>query len=742
MFCPRLNTLSVCITMLLALAVESADAYSLNPFTLSQELTKKLEEKNFLPTTEYYVAERWLYLQGLVPTADLADFLKGKKSDACAELPAFKDTEDAECVDFHDSPFLYEDQPRRVLLVAKKVSEKQTQILQIFDPASRESLPAWPVSPHLLAQTVGTQPIMQIKKPLSEMPAACSQAVLSIEDTSFLEHGGVSITGTLRAFIKNITSGRKSQGGSTITQQLVKNYFLTSERTYKRKFQEIMLAVLLESQFTKDQILETYLNIIYMAQNGPYQVVGYPAASEFYFQKPIQDLVVPECALLAAILNGPGVFNPFRNPDKSLARRNRVLEKMLEQGFISKSQYEQALTVPLPIKKPVLAAETSPYFLDAARSELTRHQISVENKKILLTLDLEAQTAAQSGLQKHIETLEEKNPTIKKLKTESKKNLEGLVLSTDQYGRALAAVGGRSFRQSQFNRIVQSRRQVGSLIKPFVYLAALDKLKMSPDALLQDEKWELKIHGKSWSPMNYDRKFHGPVPLYYALKMSLNAPIAKLGYEVGLETVIEYLKILGVESPLQPHPALALGAAEMTAVEMMQAYSALARFGKIQFVSFIDGVWHSNNQPVEIETVSSAEAVLKPESAAVIVGILKHTLISGTAASAGKQGLSHLWAGKTGTTSDNRDAWFVGFSPFETTLTWVGYDDNTSSQLTGASGPLPIWIQYTQFSKNRWPATDFVWPQDTEIKSVDLDQLKEKGFSLETEKNVELVFED
>jgi penicillin-binding protein 1B len=742
MFRPRLNTLSLSITMILALVVESGYAYSWNPLTLQDELKAKLEAKSFLPTTEYFTASNWLYLQGKINLEEAESLPDFKKLDICEPLPAGLSSESAFCFTSQEPHFLNPESIRKVKIVLQKMTENEFLIRQIFDENLSQSVPAWAVKPRLLAQTIGNQPIMQIKKPLSEIPAACLQAVLAIEDTAFLEHSGVSITGTFRALAKNLTSGRKAQGGSTITQQLVKNYFLTPERTYKRKFQEIVLAVLLESQFTKDQILETYLNIIYMAQNGPYQVVGYPAASEFYFQKPIEQLQVSECALLGAILNGPGVYNPFKNPEKAFSRRNRVLEKMKEQGFLTDQQFELAVNKPLPNKAPQLAAETSPYFLDAARNELIQYQISPENKKVLLTLDLKTQSEAQKALQDHLNNLETNHPVIKKIRSEQNKRLEGLILTVDNFGRSLTAIGGRSFRQSQFNRITQSRRQVGSLIKPFVYLAAMDKLDLTPESVVLDEKWQIKIHNQTWAPTNYDKKTNGLVPLYYALKMSLNIPVAKLLNDISPETLIEYLRALGVKSSLQPHLSLSLGAAELTPIEMTQAYLALAQFGKFKEVSFIDGLWFSNNQPVEIGSLDNSNSLLNPRKSASIIGILKHTLLSGTAQSAVKKLEITAFAGKTGTTSDNRDAWFVGMSPFETTLTWVGYDDNTSSSLTGASGALPIWSNYIANLESRWPKSDFVWPEGTEIRPVQVQNLIDEGVKVPIDENTQLIFDN
>lgn len=754
----RLNMLSVCITIAMALGVEPSQAYSLNPVTLAEELQKKLNEKNFLPTTEYYVAQKWLrrggkleiqqlgtkllqlgYQENLKSTALPEGQYRLLTSDECKTF--IENTErPMECWLIREWDLLKLNLGNQVLIVTENLDADHIHIQKIFKYDTKESLTAWPLKPQLFAQTVGSQPIMQKKRQLHEMPAACLQAVLAIEDTAFLEHGGVSITGTLRALIKNLTSGRKAQGGSTITQQLVKNYFLTSERTYKRKFQEIILSVLLESQFTKDQILETYLNIIYMAQNGSYQVIGYPAASEFYFGEPIEKLKIDQCALLAAVLNGPGVFSPFRNPDKALARRNRVLEKMKEQGFITQNQLDTALVATLPTKMPVQASETSPYFIDAARTELIANDVSLENKKVLLTLDLESQTAAQNALQTHLNFLESENKTVKKIKATQKKNLEGIVLTADSSGRIMAAVGGRNFKQSQYNRVTKSQRQIGSLIKPFVYLTALEKLKLNPLSIIQDEKLKIKIANKNWSPENYDRKFLGDVPLYYALKMSLNAATTKLAMDIEIPTLIETLKKFGIAKELEPHPSLSLGAIELSPLEMLGPYLQLSQMGKSIKLTFIESIWSKDNVQFIFESTGIKESEISELDVALILGIMKQTLISGTAQAAKFHQLTGNWAGKTGTTSDNRDAWFIGMSALESTLTWVGYDDNTNSKLTGSSGAVPVWINYTKWASNQWSMTDFQWPDTVEKKIVTQNDLLKLNFTLENEASLELLF--
>ncbi|MFN8791846.1 MAG: transglycosylase domain-containing protein [Bdellovibrionales bacterium] len=757
MFWSRLNTLSQAITIFMAPLVVASPAWAFNPFTISKELDQKLQERSFLPTTEYYVASEWLRLNSLGPAGSLRQRLLELQfqekvrenlqpgeflvlpAEICQNQLSLPEAP-FECLRLHD--FLWGNlQVSQTILVATAAhSQTAYQVLGIWNESQQTPVSAWALKPTLLAQTVGAQPIMQRMTPLSGMPASCLQAVLAIEDTSFLEHSGVSMTGTLRAVLKNIVRGRKAQGGSTITQQLVKNYFLTSERTYKRKFQEMFLSFLLETKYTKDQILEVYLNIIYMAQNGAYQVLGFPAAAEYYFAKPIENLEVHECATLAAILNGPGVYNPFKNAEKTLSRRNLVLTKMREQGFITDRQFESAMPLALPRKSPAQASETSPYFLESARWQIEQLGLSLENSRILLTMETPAQAMAQKSLQGHLQLLETQNPFLQKQKDTLKKSLEGLVLSTDRNGRVLVAVGGRNYKQSQFNRVTMSRRQIGSLVKPFVFLTAIEKDGKSPLDVVVDEKFEFREGKQRWSPVNYDRKFLGPVPLYYALKTSLNAATAKLGLDVGLEKVIDTLRAAGIVTEIQPLPSLTLGALELPPLQVLQAYLTLSQMGKSPSLTFIEGVWDHQQNVLYRRPDEEPQAYLGEVATAITVGMMKPSLISGTAALAGSQGLRDRWAGKTGTTSDNKDAWFAGFGPHETTLVWVGYDDNTPTKLTGASGAVPVWTQYTKWGQGRWPEQDFQWPEDVVEKSVSQAELQEKGFPLETQSEVKLVF--
>ncbi len=744
----------------MALLVVGPFAHAFNIFSVSDELDKKLKDQKFLPTTEYFVASQWLkkneFIVGKTLQSRLFELHFQEKDrenlregefqildpSICQQKMSLIDPPTS-CLRFRDFSWDAVAEPPLILVALNKAKDNPDADEQIFDmwnETSSQDIRTWALKPFLLAETVGSQPIMQKRVALSEMPAACMQAVMSIEDTSFLEHSGVSITGTLRALFKNVITGRKAQGGSTITQQLVKNYFLTPERTYKRKLEEMLISVLLESKYSKDQILETYLNIIYMAQNGAYQVIGFPAASEYYFGKPIEDLDVHECALLAAVLNGPGVYNPFRHPERAFSRRNLVLDKMHEQKYITNRQWQIAKAKPLPSRTPGQASETSPYFLEAARQQMANLTIPLENKRILLTLDLAAQSQAQNSLQSQLDKLESHNKYIKKIKLKEKKSLEGVVISSDYDGRVTVGVGGRSFKQSQFNRMTMSHRQIGSLVKPFVYLTAIEK-GYKPTDMIPDEKFELKLPtGKVWSPENYEKKYLGQVPVYYALKNSLNAATAKLGLDIGLDPIIDTLKAAGVKSDIPNLPSLTLGAVELTPVEVLQIYLTLSQMGKSPTPSFIEGIWdNEQKQLFQLQNDSPTE-YLSPVSTAITVGMMKQTLISGTAAYAGSKGLRDTWAGKTGTTSDYRDTWFAGFSPFETTVVWVGYDDNTPTKLTGASGSVPVWTDYTLWSKQRFPLTDFKWPSGVEEKTIEKKDLEDKGFQLEKQDEFKLIF--
>ena len=459
----------------------------------------------------------------------------------------------------------------------------------------------------------------------------------------------------------------------------------------------------------------------------------FPAASEYYFGKPIQSLELPECALMAAVLNSPGIFDPFAKPENAWKRRNLVLDKMVEHSFIRADEAEAAKKTSLPQRNSVNVSETAPYYIDAVQKEMNKLSIPPQGMHIFLGLDLQAQSTAQKTVHDQLAKLEQENKTVKGLK-EKGKSLEAVLVSADNLtGLIQAIVGGRGYKLTQFNRAVDGHRQVGSVMKPFVYLAALESMQASgkpytPVSLLHDSRFTYQYQGQSWSPENYGKKYFADVPMYFALKSSLNCATASLGLEVGLGKIIAAAQAAGVESPLQEVPSLTLGAFELSPKEVLQIYSTLANLGqkrKLRTLRYVTNEFGG----VVYESANSQESALPAEPTAQLVSMLKQTIASGTARAAYLQGFTLPAAGKTGTTSDYKDSWFSGFTPYLTTVVWVGYDDNTSHGLTGASGALPIWTTYMKSQAVQYPADDFVWPSSLVKVAVPLlnEDPKEKG---------------
>lgn len=574
------------------------------------------------------------------------------------------------------------------------------------------------LEPEVIAQYLEGTPLFMQWTPLGETPPQCLNAVMAIEDSDFLEHAGVSPEGLLRAVYKNVVKGQSAQGGSTITQQLVKNYFLTPEKTLKRKATEFFMSLFVERLASKDQIFETYLNVIYLGQSGVFQVRGYGAAAEFYFRKPLGQLNLPECGLLAAILNSPGLYDPFRQPQRALQRRERVLKRMNELKYIDEKELETALKYPLPTAKPGEISETAPYFIQAAFRELDRQGIAHEGVHVFTTLNPGHQAVGQKALADHLSAIEATNPKIKKLK-EAGKTMEAVLLSVDhETGWVSAAVGGRNFRTSQFNRLTESKRQIGSLIKPFVYLSAfIQDPELGPVSLISDEPFNHKYEGQSWKPDNYDHKNYGEVPVYYALKKSLNVATAALGIRTGLPLVIETARNAGLESPMKPVPSLTLGSFEMSPFEVLTAYTTLARFGVKQKPLILRSITDARGKTLA-EFSEPSERVLPETETALVVGMLRENDRTGTGAAVARSGITVESGGKTGTTSDSRDAWFAGFTPDRTTIVWVGYDIRETHGLTGSSGAVPPWIRFMEQITSHDANQVFTWPPGVELETV------------------------
>lgn len=609
-------------------------------------------------------------------------------------------------------------------------------IQEIWRGPSWQALNHFALFPRLITQFFDGQPILQTSTPIAETPLACLQAVTAIEDKDFLEHRGVSATGIVRAVIRNLKAGRWAEGGSTITQQLVKNFFLSSKKTIRRKVEEQFLAVLLESQLNKDQILEMYLNVIYMGQSGPYQIRGIGAAAQAYFDKKLSQLNLGECALLAAIINSPGRFSPFERPEAARVRRELVLSKMVDGQMINAEEKDAAKMQALPAAPPPNRRAHAPYFVLSALKEFESLELDTENgARLFTTMDPDVQTMVTSGVKTALPVVEArvKKPSVQPLQV-------SVIVASVASGEVLGLIGGRDFRTTQYNRATEARRQIGSTVKPFVYYPALRE--GNPLTAVVDEPFEWKNHKNNWKPKNYDKKFVGNVPYFFALAQSLNIPAAKVGQLVGIDKVVDTLHLAGITSEIPNLPALTLGILETSPFELAQAYLSLARMGRTERLHTLSRVEDIAGETL-YEFAPAVEDTLDPAQTAVLVGMMKQSVDIGTARAARALGLSGPYAGKTGTTSDTRDAWFVGFNSNYLMVVWVGYDDNTVMGLTGASAALPIWVEIAKSIAPVFTEGEFPWPTGVEIRKVEKsDLLKEFPALSEIPDEIELVFPD
>ena len=559
--------------------------------------------------------------------------------------------------------------------------------------------------------------------PLARIPEHVRQAVLAIEDRRFFAHPGVDPIRTIGAIITNVRGDRPYLvGGSTLTQQFVKNTFLTPEKTPQRKLQEQFMALVLESRFTKAQILELYLNDIVLGQRGPFAIRGVAEAARIFFGKDVSNVTLTEAATLAGMIQAPSRLSPFSHPQRATERRNLVLNEMADAGFITADAAETAKKEPLKLSPRAMENE-APFFVDyvgqlvdETHAGLIRKTGSVD---VYTTLDLHLQRIAQevvaAGTTQLDKQLARKKPRVAQV---------ALVAIDPRSGDILAMVGGRAYSQSQYNRAVTTRRQPGSVFKPFVYLAAFERTAregfplVTPASIVVDEPTTFKDGEKDYTPANYQDEYDGPITLRRALALSRNIVAIKVAEAIGYDHVADFWKKVAVGTPAKPYPSIALGVFEMSLLEVAQAYTLFTNDGAVRPLRAVTRLVQGG-KTATIEADRPRE-VARPETTYLVTNMMRSVINEGTGAAA-RATFALDAAGKSGTTNDLRDAWFVGFTPELLTAVWVGFDDNYPIGLGGSQAALPIWTSFMRQALAGRRSVPFDQPEGLEIVEIDRD---------------------
>ncbi len=617
----------------------------------------------------------------------------------------------------HSRDFPFPEGLQEAAIVNIKIIDNR--ISSLSDGQSLRQLDIFRMEPLLIASIYPGDNEDRLFVRLDDVPYLFAETLLLTEDRKFYQHAGIRPLAILRALLANIKAGRTVQGGSTLTQQLVKNFFLSSEQSIGRKLNEAVMALLLEYHYSKEDILESYLNEIYLGQDGKRAIHGFGLASRFYFERNIDELSPDQIALLVGMAKGASFYNPRRHPERARSRRNIILGKMGKAGLLSKGEVQGLQRRSLGIREGVPSGITPyPAFVQLVRRQLKRdyrdEDLQSEGLSIFTTFDPVFQKRAEDGLQKVLADIELQRNL-------PKGKLQGVfVLCSADQGEVLAVVAGRNPRQAGFNRALDMRRPVGSIIKPAVYLTALGQPeKYNLLSTLYDEPLRIPVQGGSaWQPENYDREFYGPVSLLTALADSYNVATVQLGMELGVDAVVKTLQSLGVDDEIAPYPSLLLGAVELPPLTVLQMYQTIAAGGYRTQLRTILAVTDMQNTLLQRYPLLVEQAV-KPGPLFCLSRGLMEVCQSGTGRNlVNLLPLSLSVAGKTGTTDQLRDSWFAGFSGSHVAVAWVGRDDNRTTNLTGATGAMLVWAAV--MSQIRTTALELQAPDSIEFYYSDV----------------------
>lgn len=616
-------------------------------------------------------------------------------------------------IDIYRRPFSFPDADEEPFFA--RITFKQNHIIQIINLNNGRKIDSLKIDPKLITLMRSSNNEQRLFVPLKDFPESLVQTLIATEDKRFYQHDGISIYSILRAIYANFISGRTLQGGSTLTQQLVKNLFLTNERSYVRKLREAYMAIILDSRYSKERILELYLNEVYLGQDADQEIHGFPLASLYYFGRPVNELSLDQQALLVAMVKGASYYNPWTKPDRVLERRNLVLKLIQEQNIIDEELYQLLSRRSLSILPKGGVISPHPAFVQLVkrdlRKQLGEHANHLSGMKIFTTFDPLVQQAAEQALTEEIARLKKitNNPYLQ----------AAIVIVDRQTGEIRGLIGGEDPQYPGYNRALFARRPIGSLAKPPTYLTALSHPQQYQlNTILEDKPITLKLDNHTiWKPNNFDKQYRNKVLLVDALAKSLNVPSVNLGMSVGLSATKKTLLSLGVpESEIKAVPSRFLGSLELTPLETAQIYQVITNTGKKSSLSILNAVASNNNELVFQRYPNIIQAV-SAQAAYLTTYAMQQVVERGTAKVLGSDyPLTHL-AGKTGTTNDLRDSWFVGIDGKNVVVIWVGLDDHKPMQLTGSAGALKIYQKYLHYN----PPQSFYQNLPANIKMINVD---------------------
>jgi penicillin-binding protein 1B len=674
------------VAAVLSCVVLAAAALALWMVHLDHVVTREFQGRHWSVPARVYAAPLELYAGAQVGAGDLEEELhrlQYRPGDPAAGPGVYRRR--GNTFDIHARRVRFSDELRDAQLVS--VSADSSSITGLRSAAGAD-LPVFRLDPPVIGSVFPIHGEDRLVLSPADVPPLLRSGIKLIEDRRFDEHHGVDVRGILRAMWANLRAGHVVQGGSTLTQQLVKNYFLSDEQSISRKLTEALMALRLEAHFSKEEILVAYLNEVYLGQDGSRAIHGFGLGSEYYFARPLAELDVGELATLIGLVKGPSYYDPRKHPERARTRRNLVLQELAGAHLIDAGAAKRAAAAPLKLRPP--GGSYVPAYLDLVRRHLKRDyaegDLAAAGLAVYTSLDPRAQAAAERALTSNLKRLD----AASRVRGD---HLEGaVVVAEPNSGDVVAVVGGRDVGSDGFNRALDARRPIGSLVKPAVYLAALETGRYNAATLIDDAPIELKLSdGSVWAPQNFDHQVYGPVPMAHALAESLNLASVRLGLDVGLPKVADTLQRLGLDNRPVLNPSLLLGTVEMTPLEVVQVYTSLANGGFRARLRAVRAVIDEHGRPLKTFPVQ-VEAAAPPSAVYQLDRMLTLVTTHGT----GREAAARLprgtvIAGKTGTSSDTRDSWFAGFTGSYLAVAWVGYDDNRVTGLTGAMGALPIW---------------------------------------------------